>query len=93
MKTMNTSIGLAWDARLQPEADELQFWMDWLACGQWSADDFLREVIRLERHDSCLSWDALTLLEQYFHREQISHELFICVRSRLQKHLFDAEQR
>jgi hypothetical protein len=55
MKTMNTSIGLAWDARL--------------------------------------SWDALTLLEQYFHREQISHELFICVRSRLQKHLFDAEQR
>ena len=84
---MNASAGPAWDVRSQHETDELQIWMESLASGEWTADVFLTEVIKLEKHDSGLPWDVLTMLEQYFHRELISHELFICVRSRLQKHL------
>lgn len=84
---MNATAGLAWNARSQHETDELQIWMESLASGEWTADDFLREVVKLEKHDSGLPWDVLTMLEQYFHRELISHELFICVRARLQKHL------
>lgn len=89
---MNASAGLAWDAQPQQEMDELQVWMESLASGQWSADDLLREVLRLEKHDPGLPWDVLTTLEQYYHRERISHQLFICVRSRLQKHLDSSEQ-
>lgn len=79
---MNASAGLVWDASPQQEADELQLWLQALASGEWSVDDCLREVLRLEKHDPGLPWDALTQLEQYYHREQISHEVFVCMRAR-----------
>jgi hypothetical protein len=84
---MNASAGLTWDARSQGETDELQLWLESLSSGEWNTDEFLRQVLRLEKHDPGLPWDVLTQLEQHYHRELISHELFICAKARLQKHL------
>lgn len=69
-----------------PDADDTPRWLESLASGQCTPDEFLREVISREQRDPELMWEVLSLLDQYFRRKRITHDVFVSVKARLHKH-------
>ena len=60
-------------------------WLDALAAGSCTQDEFLRQLQSLEGDDPELPWEALSLLDQYLRREIISHDVYVSLKARLQK--------
>jgi hypothetical protein len=60
-------------------------WLDALADGSSSQDEFLRRVQSLEESDPDLPWEVLSLLDQYLRRERISHDVYVSLKARVQQ--------
>lgn len=71
--------------RIAADADAAN-WVDALAAQECTPDEFIAEIIRLEREDAEVGWEALALLDQHFRREKLSYDVFITVKSKLQQH-------
>jgi hypothetical protein len=76
--------------RLADDA-EVSDWLDALAAEECTADEFMDAVLRRERDNADIGWEALALLDQQFRRQKISHGVFVTVKARLQQHLLPAE--
>jgi hypothetical protein len=75
------------DARSsQPSTDAgVAEWLDALAAGVCTQDEFLSQVQSLEGDDPDLPWEALSLLDQYLRREIISRDVYVSLKTKLQK--------
>jgi hypothetical protein len=87
---MSSNHHAALTLRLADDA-EVSDWLDALAAQECTTDDFMDAVLRRERDNADIGWEALALLDQQFRRQKISHEVFITVKARLQQHLLPAE--
>ena len=67
------------------QVDDILKWMDSLASRECSTDEFLHEVLEREQDDPDLPWEVLALLDQYYRRKKIRHDVFISLKARLQK--------
>jgi len=65
---------------------DLQHWLDALAGGTCSQDEFVEEVLRREPADPEITWEVLSQLDQYFRRKRIDRETYVCLKSRFQRH-------
>jgi len=81
---MNATVR-PFDGGAAHQVDDILKWMDSLAGRECSADEFLEEVLDRELGHPDLSWEVLALLEQYFRRKKIPHDVFVSLKARLQK--------
>ena len=61
-------------------------WIEALAADECTPDEFIAEIKNRESEDPEVAWEALALLDQQFRREKINHEVFVDVKTRLQRH-------
>jgi hypothetical protein len=87
---MSSNRHTALKLRLADDA-EVSDWLDALAAEECTADEFMEAVLRRERDNADIGWEALALLDQQFRRQKISHGVFVTVKARLQQHLLPAE--
>jgi serine/threonine protein kinase len=75
------------DARSsQPSTDAgVAEWLDALAAGVCTQDEFLSQLESLEGDDPDLPWEALSLLDQYLRREIISRDVYVSLKTKVQK--------
>jgi Protein kinase domain len=86
IKRMNVSH-LHPEARQAPPpagAGVLQ-WLDALAAGACTQEEFLGKVQSLEGNDPELPWEVLALLDQHLRRERISRDVYASLKARLQQ--------
>ena len=60
-------------------------WLDALAAGSCTQEEFLRVVEDRESDDSEVPWEVLALLDQYLRREKISQDVYASLKARLQR--------
>ena len=60
-------------------------WLDALAAGSCTQEEFLRIVQDRESDDSEVPWEVLALLDQYLRREKISQDVYASLKARLQR--------
>lgn len=70
--------------RLTKDAGVAQ-WMEALATGSCTQEEFLHKVHNLEGDDPEVPWEVLSLLDQYLRREKISQGVYASLKSRLQQ--------
>src|SRR5690606_23727232 len=61
-------------------------WLDALAEGTCSQDDFVERVLQRESTDPEVTWEVRALLDQNFRRKRLDRETFVCLKARLHRH-------
>lgn len=61
-------------------------WLDDLAAGRCTSDEFVARVLAREARDAEVMWEVLALLDQYYRRKRIERETFVTLKARLQRH-------
>lgn len=61
-------------------------WLDALAEGTCSQDEFVERVLQRESADPEVTWEVLALLDQNFRRKRLDRETFVCLKARLHRH-------
>lgn len=70
--------------RIADDAD-IGDWLDALAAGECTQDQYLDEMRRRKAQDPALFTTVLALLEQRHAQHRISHFLYVCIRARLRR--------
>jgi serine/threonine protein kinase len=81
MQTASTDIG-----KNRSGPSDAERWLDELAAGTCSLDDFIELVLRQEATDPEIAWEVLALIDQHFRRKLIDHETYTLLKARLHRH-------
>jgi serine/threonine protein kinase len=82
---MNAETGTpGWPPPRSGGEHAIREWLDALAAGRCSPDEFFVEMRERFDGDSNRSWEALSLLDQYYRRGKIRADVFRAVKSRLE---------
>jgi hypothetical protein len=75
--------------RVAEDAD-VSNWLEALSARECTPDEFLAEILRREKEEPDVGWEALALLDQEFRHQGISREVYTNLKTRIHQHFVAA---